>query len=77
MSECSFGRQKIPIVPCVVLYLQPLDNPGMVLVSKSFDGLGFDSWKRAREIALTAKNKLGFINRECKKPSSDSIDLLT
>ena len=57
------------------LFLHPSDNPGMVLVSKAFDGFGFGSWKRAMEIALTAKNKLGFVNGSCKKPESNPTSL--
>ncbi|KAH7679687.1 Zinc finger CCHC-type protein [Dioscorea alata] len=37
----------------------------MILVSKPFNGLGFGSWKRAMEIALTTKNKLGFNWERC------------
>ena len=77
MYEYSFGRQRIPIDPCDVLHLCSFVNPCMVLVLKPFDSLGFGFWKRAMEIALIGKNKLGFINEEWKKPSSDSIDLLT
>ncbi|XP_076895995.1 uncharacterized protein LOC143548796 [Bidens hawaiensis] len=43
-------------------YLYHSDHPGMILVSKFFDGTGFGDWKRAMTIALSAKNKLGFIN---------------
>ncbi|XP_076929558.1 uncharacterized protein LOC143594010 [Bidens hawaiensis] len=44
------------------LYFHPSDHPGMILVSKFFDGTGFGAWKRAITIALSAKNKFGFIN---------------
>ncbi|XP_076947533.1 uncharacterized protein LOC143619507 [Bidens hawaiensis] len=46
------------------LYIHPSDHPGMLLVSKVFDGSGFGAWKRAISIALSAKNKLGFVNGE-------------
>ncbi|XP_076916119.1 uncharacterized protein LOC143575714 [Bidens hawaiensis] len=36
-------------------YLHPSDHPGIILVSKIFDGTGFDAWKRAMMIALSAK----------------------
>lgn len=47
----------------------------MLLVSKPFEGMGFGSWKRAMEIALSAKNKYGFVTGIVKKPylSSDQI----
>ncbi|XP_022030483.1 uncharacterized protein LOC110931392 [Helianthus annuus] len=44
------------------LFLHPSDHPGMILVSKQFDGTGFGSWKRAMSIALSAKNKFGFVD---------------
>lgn len=42
-----------------------LYNLGMFLVSKPFDGMGFGSWKRSIELALTARIKMGFINGSC------------
>lgn len=49
-----------------------LYNLGMFLVSKPFDGMGFGSWKRSIELALTARIKMGFINGSCKKPNVNS-----
>ncbi|KAJ0733953.1 putative transcription factor interactor and regulator CCHC(Zn) family [Helianthus annuus] len=57
------------IDPLNPLYLHPSDHPGMLLVSKSFDGIGFGAWKRAMTIALSAKNKLGFVTGEITKPN--------
>ncbi|XP_076913187.1 uncharacterized protein LOC143571724 [Bidens hawaiensis] len=51
------------------LYIHPSDHPGMLLVSKLFDGSGFGAWKRAISIALSAKNKLCFINGEIQIPT--------
>lgn len=34
----------------------------MLLISKAFDRFGFSSWKCAMKIALTAKNKLVFVD---------------
>lgn len=50
----------------------------MVLVSKLFDGMGFESWKHAMGLALSCKNKLGFINGTNKKldPSSAEFSIL-
>ncbi|XP_076919388.1 uncharacterized protein LOC143580172 [Bidens hawaiensis] len=45
-------------------YLHPSDYPGMILVSKFFDGNGYGAWKRAMSIALSAKNKLGVLYAE-------------
>ncbi|XP_019237003.1 PREDICTED: uncharacterized protein LOC109217227 [Nicotiana attenuata] len=54
------------------LYIHPSDNPGMTLVPIRFDGIGYRSWRRSVLRALSVKNKLGFINGEFVKPSSDS-----
>ncbi|XP_060181947.1 uncharacterized protein LOC132611543 [Lycium barbarum] len=55
-------------------YLHPSDSPGMTLVNSSFDGKGFGGWRRSILIALSAKNKLGFINGVIKSPSDTSAD---
>ncbi|XP_076910198.1 uncharacterized protein LOC143567756 [Bidens hawaiensis] len=54
------------------LYLHPSDHPGLVLVSKNFDGTGFGVWKRAMTIALSAKNKLTFVNGDFGLPADSS-----
>ncbi|KAH0761703.1 hypothetical protein KY290_017776 [Solanum tuberosum] len=54
------------------LYIHPSDSAGAVLVPVPFDGVGFSSWKRGVLRSLSVKNKLGFINGECLKPSSTS-----
>lgn len=33
------------IDPNDIYYIHASDSPGMMLVSKSFDGLGFGSWR--------------------------------
>lgn len=43
-------------------YIHPSDSPGMTLVSTIFDGKGYCSWHRGILIALSAKNKFGFID---------------
>ncbi|XP_074355828.1 uncharacterized protein LOC141695485 [Apium graveolens] len=53
-------------------YLQSSDSPGMKLVSDPFDGTGFGNWKRSMSIALSARNKLGFVDGSIIKPSSNS-----
>lgn len=57
------------------LFLHPSDSPGMILVNTVFDGHGFAGWKRALLIALSAKNKLGFIDGSCKSPATGSSNL--
>lgn len=55
------------------LYLHPSDHPGMILVTKPFDGSNFGSWKKDITIALPAKNKLGFVNGKVVKPDSTHV----
>ncbi|XP_075088290.1 uncharacterized protein LOC142170308 [Nicotiana tabacum] len=54
------------------LYMHPSDNPGAALVPAPFDGFCYQSWRRDVIRALSVKNKLGFINGECKRPDPDS-----
>ena len=51
-------------------HLQSSDSPGMKLVSEPFDGSGFSNWKRSMIIALSARNKLGFVNGSIMRPDS-------
>lgn len=61
------------------LYLNVSESPAAILVSQVFKGFGyvpsFGSWKRAMMIALSAKNKLGFVDGSCVKPDEGSPDL--
>ncbi|XP_075086523.1 uncharacterized protein LOC142169187 [Nicotiana tabacum] len=43
-----------------------------MLVPVPFDGMWYRSWRRSVLRALSVKNKLGFINGECRKPSPNS-----
>ncbi|XP_075080014.1 uncharacterized protein LOC142165337 [Nicotiana tabacum] len=54
------------------LYMHPSDNPGAALVPAPFDGFGYRSWRRSVMRALSVKNKLGFINGDCKRLDLDS-----
>ncbi|KAL4573125.1 hypothetical protein LXL04_019920 [Taraxacum kok-saghyz] len=53
-------------------YLGSSDNPGTVLVSNVFSGTGFSAWKRSMIIALSAKNKIGFVDGTVSQPAADS-----
>ncbi|XP_019258336.1 PREDICTED: uncharacterized protein LOC109236602 [Nicotiana attenuata] len=48
--------------------LHSSDAPGMTLVNSPFDGRGYPGWRRSVLIALSAKNKIGFINGACVEP---------
>ena len=54
-------------------FLYHSDGPGLVLVSQSLIGDNYASWSRAMLIALSVKNKLGFIDGSIKKPEGNDI----
>ena len=54
------------------LYLHPSDHPGLVFVTSIFNGENFTEWKRSMALALSAKNKLGFITGKYKIPNESS-----
>ncbi|XP_075473850.1 uncharacterized protein LOC142504890 [Primulina tabacum] len=52
------------------LYIHPSDTPGMCLVNDHLIGAdNYGVWSRAMLIALRAKNKTGFIDGTCRKPT--------
>ncbi|XP_009764221.1 uncharacterized protein [Nicotiana sylvestris] len=53
-------------------YLHPSDSPGMILANSIFDGKGYGGWRRAVLIALSVKNKVGFIDATITEPPADS-----
>lgn len=57
------------------LYFHPSDHPGLLPISKQFDGEGFASWKKSMSIALSAKNKLDFVTGKIHKPVDDLVRL--
>lgn len=60
--------------PTSPLYMHPSDNPSAMLVSVPFNGVGYRSWRRSALRYLSVKNKLGFINGECKRPDLNSAN---
>ncbi|XP_070006609.1 uncharacterized protein [Nicotiana sylvestris] len=55
-------------------FLHSLDALGMSLVNAAFDGRGFQGWRRSVLIALSTKNKLGFIDGTCANLAITSKD---
>nr|XP_017228813.1 PREDICTED: uncharacterized protein LOC108204047 [Daucus carota subsp. sativus] len=55
------------------LYLHPSDHPGLNLVTVVLNGDNFTEWKRSVTLALSAKNKLGFVNGRFKIPDESSL----
>ncbi|XP_075081987.1 uncharacterized protein LOC142166492 [Nicotiana tabacum] len=53
-------------------YLHPSDSPGIVFVNSIFGRKSYGDWRRAIVIALSAINKIGFIDGSIKEPDSNS-----
>jgi hypothetical protein len=51
-------------------FLHHGNSPGAMIVSKPLNGENYNSWKRAMMMALSAKNKLSFVNGTLPKPSN-------
>lgn len=51
-------------------------SPGLVLVSQLLTGDNFVSWSRAMVIALSVKNKFGFVDCSIPKPDESDLQLL-
>ncbi|KAL5544288.1 hypothetical protein UlMin_008072 [Ulmus minor] len=56
-------------------FLHHSDNPGLVLVSQPLIGENYASWSRAMLIALSVKNKLGFVDGSIPKPAGTDPNL--
>ena len=50
------------------LYLHPSENPTVALVSPVLDSSNYHSWSRSMVTALSAKNKVEFINGNALEP---------
>ena len=50
------------------LYLHPSENPAVALVSPVLDSFNYHSWSRSMMTALSAKNKVEFINGNAPEP---------
>nr|XP_016473998.1 PREDICTED: uncharacterized protein LOC107795808 [Nicotiana tabacum] len=53
-------------------FLSSTDHPGLTIVSQVFDGSRYGAWRRSVLIALSVRNKLGFINGSIKTPDEKS-----
>ncbi|KAF7832301.1 uncharacterized protein G2W53_014634 [Senna tora] len=56
------------------LYLHPTDHTGLQLVSILLTPSNYMIWSRFMKIALKSKNKLGFMDGTCPKPTDESSD---
>ncbi|KAA8535721.1 hypothetical protein F0562_030716 [Nyssa sinensis] len=57
-------------------YLHHSDSPGQMLVSQQLTGENYTNWSRAMLIALSVKNKLGFVDGSIPEPQVSSLDLM-
>ena len=53
-------------------FLNQADGPSLVLVSQPFNGDNYNSWSRAMVVALSVKNKLGFVDGSLPRPDDDA-----
>lgn len=72
MASSSIYVEENPSNP---FYLHHGDSPGSILVSQPLIGDNYHIWSRSMIIALTAKNKIGFIDGTLVKPSNPSYVL--
>lgn len=70
-TQIRLPRPRNPIDdPSDPYFLHHGDNPGHVLVSQLLTGQdNYIAWSRAMELAISVKNKLGFLNGSISKPS--------
>ena len=66
------GSNRVQIDASDPLFLHPSDQPCQSLVADVFSGENFENWQRSVKIALSAKQKLPFINGSYSKPDANS-----
>ncbi|KAH7833954.1 hypothetical protein Vadar_011350 [Vaccinium darrowii] len=78
-SASSNSKLKEGLNPSSRYYFHHSDNAATKLCSKLLDGENWATWSRSVEIALSVKNKLGFVIGKFQKPSKsenpDEFDL--
>ncbi|XP_059654512.1 uncharacterized protein LOC132301259 [Cornus florida] len=50
-------------------FVHHLDHPGHMIVPTKLNGANYPSWSKSMIHALTAKNKIGFVNGSIEPPS--------
>jgi len=55
------------------LFLHPSDNPNNILVNELLNRRNYATWKKSMEIALIAKNKLGFVLGTTAPPEAEPL----
>ncbi|KAL5698289.1 hypothetical protein ACHQM5_029348 [Ranunculus cassubicifolius] len=74
LSSTVASTTKDQMDPSNPYFLHHSDNPGMKLVSQELTGDNFSTWVLAMTTALSAKNKLCFVDGSKPMPSADSPD---
>jgi hypothetical protein len=59
-------------LPSSPYYLHPSDNSSLILVLEPLTGDNFHFWFRSMNMALTIKNKLGFVDGSIREPEVNS-----
>ena len=62
--------------PMSPYFLHHSDNPGLTLVSQPLTGDNYASWSRSMIIALSIKNKFGFIDGSITKLAGNDLAIL-
>uniref|UniRef100_A0A2N9GPT0 Reverse transcriptase Ty1/copia-type domain-containing protein n=1 Tax=Fagus sylvatica TaxID=28930 RepID=A0A2N9GPT0_FAGSY len=57
---------------CSPYYLNNGDHPGIRIVLDPLTGDNYQSWRRSMTIALSSKNKLGFVNETILQPNDEA-----
>ncbi|XP_075479322.1 uncharacterized protein LOC142520206 [Primulina tabacum] len=74
-SDSSSQSRSVVDDPLTPFFLHHSDNPGISLVSQPLTGENYASWSRAMRIALSVKNKLGFIDGSIPQPAEMDLPL--
>ena len=67
-SSASTGSAMDDLMPSSPYYLYAGDNSSLILVTEPLTGDNFHSWFRSMHMALTIKNKLGFVDGSVREP---------
>ncbi|KAL5787778.1 hypothetical protein ACOSP7_004727 [Xanthoceras sorbifolium] len=57
-------------------YIHPSNSPGTVLISQLLNGDNYPTWRHAMRMALSTKNKMGFITGTIIKPQSPKAKIV-
>ena len=72
MTKATSSKTETNVIidPSDPFYLHSSDHPGISLVTKPLNGGNYATWSRSMSIALSTKNKTGFVDDSIDKPPS-------